>query len=369
MHKLNIYSMYAQYFRKALLMLFLGFLGTAFLSCGKKGSSEISESAGTEKTIILAKWLEENGNYINSPEIPSIVDSHVVYSMRNDNILVIDLRPEADFNEGHIEYAINLKQSEVIDFFRNKINPGSFKGIFFVCNNMSRSGYTAGVMRLLGYDNVFAIRFGMSGWDRKVAEKYWIANVSNQLLGKLESTVNPKNKPGKLPEIKASGNTGYDIAMEMAEEILKNNENYGVTIKEWLENPDAYYTICYWPEDKYISNGHLPGSVQYQPKSSLGLDMELNTLPVDKPIVIYCYSGQHSTYVTSYIRMLGYDARSLVYGANAFIHETMAKTEPRPTRTFTENLIHNLPVVSTEITEPAEVDIVKEEKIKVMGGC
>jgi rhodanese-related sulfurtransferase len=320
--------------------------------------------------MLLLDWFEKNGNYINSPEIPSIMDAQNVWPLRDENIHIIDLRDPEDFREAHIEHAVNLQQTEVLDYFLKSIDPPSFKNIFLICNDLNTSGYVAGVLRLLGYNNVFAIRFGMSGWDRSVAEKFWLANIGNELVGKLETQGFAMNKPGAYPEISASGNSGFEIAQERAAEVLTHKpEEFNITIEEFLKNPEAYYTICYWPEDKYMSNGHLPGAVQYDPKKSLSRDAYLNTLPLEKPTVIYCYSGQHSTFVAAYLRMLGYDARSLAYGANGFIHEVMARTEPRPTRTFTEKLIQNLPVVKGGVAEPVPQKTKEFETITVEGGC
>jgi rhodanese-related sulfurtransferase len=355
--------------RKTSVSIILLLLFTA-TSCSTKNGSEKESVASTEKTMLLLDWFEKNGNYINSPEIPSIMDAQNVWDMREENIHIIDLREPEDFREAHIGHAVNLQQTEVLDYFMHSIDPASFKGVFLVCYDLNTSGYVAGVMRLLGYDNVFAIRFGMSGWDRSIAEKYWLANISNRLVGKLETKGFPMNKPGDYPEIDATAATGFEIGLERAAEVLQHKPDaFGITIEEFLENPGSYYTICYWPEDKYLSNGHLPGAVQYDPKKSLSRDTYLNTLPLDKPTVIYCYSGQHSTFVAAYLRMLGYDARSLAYGANGFIHEVMARTEPRPTRTFTENLIQELPVVKGGVTQPAQEKTKEFETITVEGGC
>ncbi|HQF00907.1 MAG TPA: rhodanese-like domain-containing protein [Bacteroidales bacterium] len=357
------------FIQKSLFLISVCFSLLVLLSCSEQKVTDKPQDQTSDKTLSLAKWFEANGNYINSDEVPSIVDAQLVYALRDENIMVIDLRPTEEFNDGHIEHAINIQPSQVLDFFKNDVEPSSFKGIFFVCNDMSISGYVTGIMRLLGYDNVYAIRYGMSGWSREVAEKFWLENISNLLLGKLETKGYPRNEPGELPVIDAERDSEYDIALEQAEKMLQNTESINITIAELLENPEAYYIICYWPEDKYFNNGHLPGAVQYDPRKSFGLNMYLNTLPVDKPVVVYCYAAQHSIFVVAYLRMLGYDAKSLNYGANAFIHEVIAKTEPRPTRTFTENLIQDFPIVRSGFVEPEKPVLIKKEEIKIVGGC
>jgi rhodanese-related sulfurtransferase len=341
------------------------------LACSNSGPS--GEAPGNEKdpSQELLSWFEENGQYINSDKVPSIMDARVVYSMREENIHIIDLRKPGDFQEAHIEHAVNLDASQVLTYFKESIQAAQFSHIFLVCYDLNISGYVSGVLRLLGYDNVFAMRFGMSGWDKAIAEEYWLSSVGNFMVGIMDTTGYPRHPAGAYPSLASNSNNGFDIAMERATEILQLPlEDYIITISELLKSPDSYYTICYWPEEKYYSNGHLPGAIQYTPKQSLGRDQYLNTLPLDKPVVVYCYSGQHSTFVAAYLRMLGYDARSLAYGANGFIHEVMAKTEPRPSRTFTEDLIQNLPLIrGEEDQKAAEPSGISEEKITVEGGC
>jgi rhodanese-related sulfurtransferase len=346
------------------------FIAAMLSSCSRGDIAPGEPTASTETTMLLLEWFEKNGNYINSPEIPSITDAQNVWAMREENILIIDLRTPEEFRDGHIEHAVNVQAENILDYFINSIEPRAFKSIFLVCNDLNISGYVCGVLRLLGYDNVSAIRFGMSGWDRGISEKFWLANISSHLVGKLEASGNPKNKAGDYPQILSSGTSGFEVALERAAEVLTHDPKaYNITLKELSENPDAYYTICYWPEEKYISNGHLHGAIQYEPKKSLSRDTQLNTLPSDKQIVIYCYSGQHSTFVAAYLRMLGYDARSLAYGANGFIHEVMARTEPRPTRTFTEKLIQELPIVKQGLPAPEQQKAKEFETITVQGGC
>ena len=63
--------------------------------------------------------------------------------------------------------------------------------------------------------------------------------------------------------------------------------------------------------------------MQYTPKESLKLSADLKTLPTDKPVVVYCYTGQTSANLAAYLRLLGYDARTLLYGANGMIYDLM----------------------------------------------
>jgi rhodanese-related sulfurtransferase len=357
-----------EYFTKPILaFLFIILLA----ACGNNETKVSTPAPSVEKTRILLDWFEANGNYISSPSIPSIIDAQVVYAKQNDNLLIIDLRPEAAFHEGHIQHAVNISRSEILDYFRYSIEPAAFESIIIVCNNGNASGYVTSILRLLGFENVYNMRFGMSGWDKSIAEQHWLANIGDTLMGKMDFKGYEPNKPGEFPALEVNGITGFKIAWERAEAIIAEPmENFNIPLNQVMGKWEDYYLMCYWPNDKYLSSGHLPGATQYTPKKSLHKGGELNTLSLEKPNVIYCYSGQHSVFVAAYLRMLGYDAKSLAYGANGFIHSEMARTEPRPTRTFTEKLIQGLPLVKSGQSLPFDPNKeIPTETTSVAGGC
>jgi rhodanese-related sulfurtransferase len=64
------------------------------------------------------------------------------------------------------------------------------------------------------------------------------------------------------------------------------------------------------------------------------LSADLKTLPTDKTIVVYCYTGQTSANLAAYLRLVGYDAKSLKFGTNGMIFNKME--EAGITSVFTE---------------------------------
>ena len=87
--------------------------------------------------------------------------------------------------------------------------------------------------------------------------------------------------------------------------------------------------------------GHIEGAMQYTPKVDIHSDEFLNTLPTDKTVVVYCYSGQTSANMAAYLRVLGYDAVSLVFGANGMIHDEMTAGK------WSDDFIFDYPLVAT----------------------
>jgi rhodanese-related sulfurtransferase len=88
---------------------------------------------------------------------------------------------------------------------------------------------------------------------------------------------------------------------------------------------DNYYIANYWSESDYTDIGHIPGAMQYTPKTSMALDADLLTLPSDpnETVVVYCWTGQTSANMAVYLRTIGYNAKTLTFGANGMIWDEL----------------------------------------------
>ncbi len=355
-------------FRLAILVFLIPAL---LVSCSERQTQTEQVSEVNEAEILL-QYLEENGNIVNEPSIPFFVNAEEVYNNLNgSNYHVIDVRSTREFRRGHIENAVNVQPENILDYFENRIEPNSFEKIAIVCNNSMLSGYVTAIVRMLGYNNTFNMRFGLSSWHDDIARRAWFANISNDLEGRLETTPHPKNDPGSLPVINTGKTNGYDILRERALEALNINwDDVSINYLDIIEEVENYYVINYWPQALY-DQGHLPGAIQYNPKKSFHSEEDIFTLPVDQPLVVYCFTGQNAAYASAFLSLMGYDFRSLDYGANSFIHETMINTQPAG-RAFSEIHVKNYPLVRDGLLQPADPAAQPEEKEEVVtaqGGC
>jgi len=306
------------------------FLLTSLLLVGCRENKKTGIKAATVEKVavdefkILATYLESNGNFINSDYVPAMIKTKEVFDNRgNPKYKIIDLRKNEDYVAGHIENAVNIPSKDMINYFENTLSPRDYEKIAFVCYSGQSASYTTGIMRMLGYDNVFAMKFGMSSWNKDLAKTKWSKNSTNDFADKLEKTANKKASKGAYPVLNTGKTKGINILEERAKIALaKPYKSLLVKAPKLFENPTDYYTVNYWPEEKY-NMGHVPGAIQYTPKKSLGTATALATLPTNKEIVTYCYTGQHAGFVTAYLQVLGYDAKALAYGANSFMNGVM----------------------------------------------
>jgi len=304
-------------------VLIIGFI--ILSGCNKNDVSERTEiidtlSGSTNESDILLTFLENSGNFINDSKIPTMVSVEDVFKNLK-NYLIIDIRSKSAYINGHIEGAINVERSELFEYMKSKVTASNYDKIVFVCYTNQSASYVTMMFRLLGYGNAYSMKYGMSSCDRSTAEKKWWKNISSKYVSQLETQSNKKNKKSKkYPKIKTGETNAYKILESQVKRFL--NKKFTVKTEEVFSNPDKYYIINYWPEDHY-NTGHIPGAVQYTPKKSLVRMTHLSTLPLKKPIVVYCYTGQHAAFVTAYLNILGYDAYSLSYAANGFMHSKL----------------------------------------------
>ena len=327
-----------------------------FVSCKQNKKTSDKETVAVEKVAVdefklLTTYLESNGNFINSKTVPAMIKTKEVFAnMNNEKYKIIDTRSAKLFDEGHVANAVNVPIKNMINYFEGDMDPASYEKIVLVCKSGQSASYATGIMRLMGYDNVYAMKSGMSSWNKKFAKDYWLKNISNDYADKLEIVANDKPAKGDHPILKTGKTNAEDILRERAQLALNTSyKSLLVKAPELFENSANYYIANYWPETKYNA-GHITGAVQYTPKKSLATSADLYTLPTDKEIVTYCYTGQHAAFVTAYLNILGYNAKALAYGANSFMNTEM-KNKEEDWHAFSAKKIANYAVVVPELAK------------------
>lgn len=291
----------------------------------------------------LLNYLNETGDYVNSRNFPSLIKASSVYEELEGNNHVIDLRGPLSFKEGHIKGAVKVEFSDIPDYFTNKIKPFEYDRIIVVCYSGQISSYTVSLLRLMGYGNVYAMRWGMSAWNNDFAYQ-WTDGISSEFQDKLESEDNERAVPGDFPKLNTGKTTGEEIMEVRFNQLFEaGSEEAVIKAEDVFANPHNFYIINYDRKDKYES-AHIPGAIRYKPNGTLSIISEMQTIPADKDIVIYCGTGHNSGFVTAYLRLFGYNAKTLLYGNNAFMHDKMvAEKNTLSWLPFTDAEIENYP--------------------------
>ena len=277
-----------------------------------------------EAKLLLA-YLAENGDYVNSREFPSLISAEPAFEVLEAKTLVIDMRKPDVYKKGHIKGAVNVEMPDLPVYFSEKIKPFEYDNIILACYSGQSSSYATSLLRLMGYGNVFSLRLGMSGWNPKIDNK-WAAGISSEYESKLDTITYNKAAAGDFPLLNTGKSTGAEIFDARVVSLFSEYENAHISADTVFAHPEKYYIVNYERKDKY-DTGHIPGAVRYKPGGTLGIVAEMQTIPADKEVVVYCGTGHNSAFVTAYLRLFGYNAKTLRFGNNSFMHDKMVREE------------------------------------------
>jgi rhodanese-related sulfurtransferase len=290
-----------------------------FTSCSKDEDTVVNEAQ------ILVEYLESadspyGNDFVNS-DLPAIISSTDVKGLNETgDVYIVDIRSAADFETGHIKNAVNVEAGQVLAHLESEDLSG-YQKIAVVCYTGQTAGWVTSILRLSGYENAYSMKWGMCYWHDDFAGK-WNGNIGNAWATHFNKDAVAKPEAGNLPALSTGKTTGAEIFADRVAAVLA--EGFGkanVTNQAVNENKNDYFILNYWNEDHYNDPGHIEGAIQYTPKESLKLAADLKTLPTDKTIAVYCYTGQTSAFLTAYLRILGYDAKSLLFGTNGMIYD------------------------------------------------
>lgn len=246
-----------------------------------------------------------------------IISADAVNTNGITNYYIIDIRSSEDFGLGHIEGAHNTTLANVLTEAANADKP-----ILLVCYTGQSAAHAHVACRLSGYSDCKVLMFGMSSWNAEFDS--WTANTSNQGTGHSNwSTTNTIESPVtfSLPEFTATPETGAEILADRVDYMLTEGFK-GVTAADVLATPTNYFINNYWADADVNTYGHITGA--YRIKEDLSLEAGgFANLDAASTVVTYCWTGQTSSLVTAYLTVLGYDAKSLKFGANGMIYDAL----------------------------------------------
>jgi rhodanese-related sulfurtransferase len=143
------------------------------------------------------------------------------------------------------------------------------------------------------------------GWDLGISKVDGVKDVTETKANAL-----PKGTPAKtnsevataiakyfkgLDAVKGTTYANYKISEANAKALLDKKDKDGIFLS--VRNAADF------------AKGHIDGAVNIP--FGKGMEKHFSTLPKDKKIIVYCYTGQTAGQTVTGLRMLGYDAVSL----------------------------------------------------------
>lgn len=216
-------------------------------------------------------------NYI-IPEIKlrSLIDS-------DEEVYVLSVRSKAHFDEGHIIGADHIAFGKDMHLEFSKIPQD--KPVYVYCYSGQTAGQVVAGLKLLGYE-AYSLNGGMGvganaplGWVNKGYPVHFVEEAAINYFKNFESS-------NIIP----------------AADVLASMDAGEVMFILDIRQTDVY------------EQGHLKGAVSAPWNAELG--QVLDYLPMDKPVYVYCYTGQTAGQAVALFRMAGIDAKSIRYGFN-----------------------------------------------------
>ena len=242
---------------------------------------------------------------------------------------IIDWRSPEDYAIKHIAGAVNISLGQLVA----KVDDGTIpnnKTIVNVCYTGQTASVATATLNLMGYD-AQNLKYGMCGVTNNVTivpkTDRWDTAVASD-----EYTLNKVAvaDPSTVVDFPTLSTGKSDVVDIIKGQFAYVSAGWGVSFTDLITDKEDYFIINYWPKAEYDDPGHIEGAYQYTPKVDFNMDQKLKYLPTNKKIAVYCYTGQTSAQVVAYLRLLGYDAYSVLYGVNGMAFGQMAAGKYAP---------------------------------------
>jgi rhodanese-related sulfurtransferase len=230
---------------------------------------------------------------------------------------VFDIRDAETFStKGHIKGAINVPLADVLT---KAAEVGKDKPIMVVCFSGQTAGRAVMALRLSGFPDATVMKFGMSYWNSEFDK--WTSKIGDNAVGSANwntdaSATLPVND---FPMWETTSTDGATILADAVSAMLA--KDWATSPADVLATPGDYNIYNFWSEGDYTTFGHFTGAYQIQP-ISLASDV-VKAFPTSDDFLVYCFTGQTSSYTTAWLQVLGYNAKSILNGVNALSHTAL----------------------------------------------
>lgn len=286
-------------FKILTITLFL-FLSAGFIFAG--GSNEAAPVAETQLSTVetaVAKYFDElpsNNNKISQKEFASKVNA-------GDEMFVIDIRKAADYEKGHIQGAVSIPWggSALNDNLQYIPQSGE---VFVHCYSGQTAGQAVMLMNAAGIP-ARSVNLGFKWGLSKVPGIEAIltteaSEIDKSMTYDVDAEIETAYKAyyNRFAEVKGTPFASNIVSEENAKKILDSGDDSAVFVS--IRSAEDY------------AKAHIATASNIPWGKSMHKGFE--SLPTDKKIIIYCYTGQTAGQTIAALRLLGYDAVSLKGG-------------------------------------------------------
>jgi rhodanese-related sulfurtransferase len=183
--------------------------------------------------------------------------------------LVVDVREESEYAEGHIPGAVNIP---IRTLTRNLDKIPTDRQVYVYCKSGFRAAQSLSALGLVGYDNVLSYKPGWDGWT-EAGEEVSTEETMAEIVG----------APDIEPELLAAVDTYMST--------IPDGFNSAGDADAFLEAADAgAFVVDVRTADEYAV-GHVEGATNVDIRN---LAKEIDMVPTDSNTLAYCGSGHRA---------------------------------------------------------------------------
>lgn len=103
----------------------------------------------------------------NTNNTYNFISGNEAYKMiRNEDVVIIDVRSKEEFNTGHLENAVNIPHTSIGSEIKSIVNDLNQKIIIY-CRSGARAETASNTLVNLGYTNVYTFG-GLNSWSYEI---------------------------------------------------------------------------------------------------------------------------------------------------------------------------------------------------------
>ncbi len=241
-----------------------------------------------------------NAYFANMPaDIYKISEKDFVAKVKaNEPMFILDIRQPDVYAKGHIVGAVNAPWGTAISDNIEKLPKD--KTIMVYCYTGQTAGQTVVLLNTAGF-NAKSVNLG---WDLGIAKVEGVAEVTETKTNSFPATgsvVKPEIKTAVTAYLK-----GLDAVKGTTYANYKISE---ADAKALVDKKDSSVVFLSVRKAEDFAKGHIEGAINIP--FGKGMEQKFNTLPKNKKIIVYCYTGQTAGQTVAGLRLLGYDAVSM----------------------------------------------------------
>jgi rhodanese-related sulfurtransferase len=274
--------------------------------------------------------------YLSTAGMAPTTTAQVLFDNLNDgntanDPYVLCVRTADDYAKGHVPGAHNINW-RLIGNATNLATLPTDKQIVVYCYTGHTGQVATTCLNAMGF-NAVNMKFGMCAWTRDATVRATTAfrEVEDSHDYPTETTANALTATYELPDLDVSTSRDAEeivraAAADYTADAAVSPTITAQTVFDNINDGNAandYFILSVRSNADYLK-GHVPGAYNI-PYKEIAKVANLEKLPTDKTIVVYCYTGHTGAVATTALRMLGYQAVNMKFGMTAWTRDATVR--------------------------------------------